>query len=32
LINIGMEIVSMQEVPRTLEEIYLAAMAKVDHE
>jgi ABC-2 type transport system ATP-binding protein len=32
LINFGMDIVSMQEVPRTLEEIYLAAMAKVDHE
>jgi ABC-2 type transport system ATP-binding protein len=28
-INSGAEIVSMQEVPRTLEEVYLAAMAKV---
>lgn len=28
-IKSGMDIISMQEVPRTLEEVYLAAMAKV---
>lgn len=29
IINSGVEVISMQEVPHTLEEIYLAAMAKV---
>jgi len=28
----GGEVVSMQEVPRTLEEVYLAAMAQVSHD
>ncbi len=31
LIASGAEVVSMQEVPHTLEEIYLAAMSKVNH-
>lgn len=30
-IKSGVDVVSMQEVPRTLEEVYLAAMAKVAH-
>jgi ABC-2 type transport system ATP-binding protein len=32
MITRGDEIVSMQEVPRTLEEVYLAAMQKVTHD
>jgi ABC-2 type transport system ATP-binding protein len=31
LINSGLDIVSMQEVSRSLEDVYLAAMAKVTH-
>ncbi|MBI4731768.1 MAG: ABC transporter ATP-binding protein [Chloroflexi bacterium] len=30
-IKSGVDVVSMQEVPRTLEEVYLAAMAKMTH-
>jgi ABC-2 type transport system ATP-binding protein len=30
-LNAGAEVVALQEVPHTLEEIYLAAMARVDH-
>ena len=28
----GVEVVAMQELPRTLEEVYLAAMAQVRHD
>jgi ABC-2 type transport system ATP-binding protein len=31
IISSGVDVVSMQEVPHTLEEVYLAAMAKVTH-
>jgi hypothetical protein len=28
----GVEVVALQELPRTLEEVYLAAMAQVRHD
>jgi hypothetical protein len=32
LIASGLEVVAMQELPRTLEQVYLAAMAQVKHD
>jgi hypothetical protein len=30
--NRGVEVVALQELPRTLEQVYLAAMAQVHHD
>jgi ABC-2 type transport system ATP-binding protein len=31
MIKLGVEVVALQELPRTLEQVYLAAMAQVKH-
>ncbi len=30
--NLGVDVVAFQELPRTLEQVYLAAMAQVKHD